>query len=125
MPLIPNFPNNLLAEHRNWHHAHHNVDVENPPAGYGEDFLRFHRQYIRKALAWYNGQGYDPALVEPGELYRKRFAVHPATILKLNSGLSTRLSHLPPRMNSGGIWNPCICITASISRRPYYTAKRT
>ena len=65
MPAIPNFPPELLAEHRNWHHARHQVNTNNPPPGYGLDFLQFHRQYIAKARQWYLQQGYDPALIQP------------------------------------------------------------
>ncbi|MCC3374753.1 hypothetical protein [Cohnella sp. REN36] len=65
MPTIPNFPQALLDEHMTWHHANHVDDVTRLPPGYGQAFLQFHRHYIRKALAWYNQQGYDPALVAP------------------------------------------------------------
>jgi len=65
MSRIPNFPQSLLDEHKNWHHARHNVDINNPPPGYGLEFLRFHRDFIRRALAWYNQAGLDPRLVEP------------------------------------------------------------
>ncbi|WP_020619732.1 hypothetical protein [Paenibacillus daejeonensis] len=65
MPAIPNFPPELLAEHRNWHHARHQVNTNNPPPGYGLDFLQFHRQYIAKARQWYLQQGYDPGLIQP------------------------------------------------------------
>lgn len=65
MPAIYGFPANLLEEHKQWHRARHNVDPGSPPSGYGEDFLRFHRRYIREALGWYQGQGYNMQLVEP------------------------------------------------------------
>jgi len=65
MSLIPNFPQSLLDEHKNWHHVRHRVDINNPPPGYGLDFLQFHRNFIAKALAWYNRNGNDPRLVEP------------------------------------------------------------
>ncbi|RKP50102.1 hypothetical protein D7Z26_20040 [Cohnella endophytica] len=65
MSFIPNFPPDLLEEHKRWHHARHNVDINNPPIGYGQEFLRFHRDYISRALAWYNQSGNDPRLVEP------------------------------------------------------------
>ncbi|MFC5470168.1 hypothetical protein ACFPPD_15785 [Cohnella suwonensis] len=64
MPTIPNFPPALLEEHKSWHHARHNVDTSNPPPGYGQEFLRFHRDFIGRAMAWYNQNGNDPRLVE-------------------------------------------------------------
>ena len=63
--LIPTFPADLLEEHRVWHHTHHVFNNDNPPIGWGERFLSFHRQYIRKVLAWYRSQGYDMSLVAP------------------------------------------------------------
>ncbi|WP_239616136.1 hypothetical protein [Cohnella mopanensis] len=65
MPRIPNFPQSLLNEHLNWHHARHNVDINNPPTGYGLEFLRFHRDFIGRALDWYRQNGLDPSLVDP------------------------------------------------------------
>ncbi|TVY01323.1 tyrosinase family protein [Cohnella terricola] len=65
MSLIANFPKKLLDEHKNWHHARHRVDIQDPMPGYGLDFLQFHRNFIAKALAWYNKKGMDPSLVEP------------------------------------------------------------
>ncbi|MFC5699734.1 hypothetical protein ACFPVX_00450 [Cohnella faecalis] len=65
MPIIPNFPERLLEEHKRWHHARHSVDITRPPSGYGLDFLQFHRNYIRKAIAWYVKNGGDAALVAP------------------------------------------------------------
>ncbi|QJC53718.1 hypothetical protein HGI30_20780 [Paenibacillus albicereus] len=63
--IIPNFPDDLLEEHRRWHHANHVGDNSNPPVGWGDRFLSFHRQYIRKVLTWYQSQGYDMNLVQP------------------------------------------------------------
>lgn len=63
--IIPNFPNDLLEEHLRWHHANHVSDNDNPPIGWGDRFLNFHRQYIRKVLSWYQSQGYDMSLVQP------------------------------------------------------------
>jgi len=65
MPLIPNFPRQLLEEHRAWHHARMSVNPAFPPPGYGTDFLEFHRSFIRRALDWYRQQGLDMRLVEP------------------------------------------------------------
>ncbi|WP_211093587.1 hypothetical protein [Cohnella fermenti] len=65
MTLIPNFPQELLDEHKRWHHDRHSVNMTQPPSGYGQDFLTFHRRFIGKALDWYRKQGLDPRLVEP------------------------------------------------------------
>lgn len=66
MPTIPNFPASLLEEHKMWHHAHHVDDLNQLRPGYGQQFLQFHRAFIRKALDWYARQpGYDQALVAP------------------------------------------------------------
>lgn len=65
MTVIPNFPEQLLDEHKRWHHARHSVDTNNPPSGYGQDFLTFHRNFVAKVLDWYRQQGLDPRLVEP------------------------------------------------------------
>ncbi|MWC27794.1 hypothetical protein [Paenibacillus sp. MMS18-CY102] len=64
MPTIPNFPPQLLEEHRIWHHTNH-VQSNFVPFGWGERFLRFHRQFIRKALNWYGQQGLDNRFVAP------------------------------------------------------------
>lgn len=63
MPNIPNFPASFLEEHKRWHHSHHHNDPSSLPAGYGQEFLNFHRQFIRKVLQWYSQQGYDQRLV--------------------------------------------------------------
>jgi len=65
MPTIPDFPADLLQEHMHWHHQHHVADPQLVPLGYGLEFLRFHRSFIARALAWYRSRGYDPRLVEP------------------------------------------------------------
>jgi len=64
MPIIPNFPAELLEEHRNWHRAHH-MQMMNPGPGYGFEFLEFHRNFIGRALNWYAASGFDRRLVEP------------------------------------------------------------
>lgn len=65
MPTIPNFPSELLEEHKRWHHARHSVNVDQPPSGYGLDFLQFHRGFVNRVLAWYTRNGYPPNLMEP------------------------------------------------------------
>jgi len=67
MSRIPNFPQALLEEHKNWHHARHQVNINNPPSGYGLEFLEFHRNFIGRALAWYNQTSNNPRLVEAWE----------------------------------------------------------
>ncbi|WP_127530888.1 hypothetical protein [Paenibacillus kobensis] len=64
MPFIPNFPPQLLEEHRIWHHANH-VNGTFVPVGWGDRFLRFHRSFIRRALAWYEQEGLDNRYVAP------------------------------------------------------------
>jgi hypothetical protein len=64
IPTIPNFPQNLLDEHKSWHHARHSINLNNPPVGYGLEFLQYHRNFIERALAWYKMQNLDPSLVE-------------------------------------------------------------
>jgi len=64
MSRIPNFPQSLLEEHKNWHHARHSVNINNPPPGYGLQFLQFHRDFIGRAQAWYRENGLDPSLLE-------------------------------------------------------------
>lgn len=64
MPRIPNFPQELMEEHKNWHHARHNINKTNPPVGYGYDLLQYHRHFIGRALAWYQQNGLDPRLIE-------------------------------------------------------------
>lgn len=65
MATIRDFPKNLLDEHKGWHHSRHLVDFQNPPIGYGLEFLDFHRDYIGRAMAWYAQRDNDPRLVEP------------------------------------------------------------
>ncbi|MDG0792758.1 hypothetical protein OMP38_19185 [Cohnella ginsengisoli] len=65
MPTIANFPEDLLEEHKNWHHAHHVDDPSQLRPGYGSQFLQFHRGFIRRALDWYGRQSYDSSLVAP------------------------------------------------------------
>jgi len=65
LPTIPNFPNDLLEEHKRWHRSRHHVNLDRPPSGYGLEFLQFHRNYISRALSWYAQNGFDPRLVEP------------------------------------------------------------
>lgn len=59
MPRIPQFPRDLLDEHRVWHHANHVVPGTVPPPGFGERFLRFHRDFIYRVYRWHDGMGYD------------------------------------------------------------------
>lgn len=78
MPTIPNYPQNLMDEHMNWH-----MNPGNPAAGgrainpwppgateaapgSGEEFITWHRGYITKFHAWYDTQAFaDPAAVTP------------------------------------------------------------
>lgn len=65
MSFIPNFPPALLEEHRIWHHQHHVVPGTMPPPGFGDQFMRFHRNYINRVYDWYVRQGYDTRLIAP------------------------------------------------------------
>ncbi|MFF2483158.1 hypothetical protein [Paenibacillus sp. NPDC058071] len=65
MPIIPNFPQALLREHQIWHHDHHVTPGTTPPVGFGEQFLRFHRDFINRVYVWYERQGYDPRYIAP------------------------------------------------------------
>lgn len=59
MPRIPNFPQALLDEHRVWHHTNHLVPGTIPPPGYGDRFLKFHRDFINRVYSWHDSMGYD------------------------------------------------------------------
>ncbi|WP_166240975.1 tyrosinase family protein [Paenibacillus turpanensis] len=56
MATIPNYPQRLLDEHFQWHS---NMNMMNMRQGDGADFLRFHRDFMRRSLQWYNAQGLD------------------------------------------------------------------
>lgn len=62
MARIPNFPGPLLREHARWHM---NMMNRRPRPGDGVRFLRFHRDFMRRCLRWYNRRGYDPSRVMP------------------------------------------------------------
>lgn len=73
MPLIPNFPQNLLDEHHHWHEptAHPGtpggrVRGFGTPGG-GLEFLQFHRDFMRRVLVWWNETQppIDPAAIAP------------------------------------------------------------
>lgn len=66
MPLIPNFPQNLLDLHHHWHIP--GADPGSPgrlrpfgTAGAGLEFLQFHRDYIAQFHAWYDTQPFGSA----------------------------------------------------------------
>jgi hypothetical protein len=78
MPAIPNYPQNLMDTHMNWHMNPGNpaaggraIDPWPPGAteatpGSGQEFLSFHRGYIAQFHAWYDTQAFaDPAAVTP------------------------------------------------------------
>lgn len=65
MPVISDFPVELLEEHSRWHHTQMPSPSAPIPAGFGLEFLQFHRGFIRRALDWYMRAGYNPALVSP------------------------------------------------------------
>jgi len=69
MSLIPNFPQNLLDLHHNWHMpgSHPGLPTRvNPPGspGSGLEFLTFHRNFVAQFHAWYDTQPFaDQAAV--------------------------------------------------------------
>jgi hypothetical protein len=71
MPTIPNFPENLMTEHMNWHDqtmigmpGGRQIPPGSP--GSGIEFLSFHRQFLSQFHAWYDNQPFaDPAAVAP------------------------------------------------------------
>src|SRR5437868_7480808 len=60
VPHIPNFPQDLLDQHHQWHDptSHPNLGVLRLHAmgtkGGGTEFLLFHRNFVAQVLAWYN-----------------------------------------------------------------------
>jgi hypothetical protein len=60
VPRIPNFPQDLLDQHHQWHEptAHPNLGVVRlhpmGSKGGGTEFLMFHRNFVAQVLAWYN-----------------------------------------------------------------------
>jgi len=61
MAEIEGLPQHFLQRHIDWHHAHHDKDV----AGYGEDFLNFHRDLVNDVLTWLRSQGRDLVVFDP------------------------------------------------------------
>jgi len=66
MAIIPNFPQNLLDIHHNWHvpGAHPGLPGRQPPfgtTGAGLDFLQFHRDFLTQFHAWYDVQPFGSA----------------------------------------------------------------
>jgi hypothetical protein len=66
MALIPNFPQNLLDLHHNWHQtgSHPGPGARVHPfgtTGGGLEFLQFHRDYVAQVLAWYNALPFGTA----------------------------------------------------------------
>jgi len=74
MATIPNFPQHLLEEHAQWHSGM-NMDIR---AGDGLEFLRFHRNFLRKALQWYDTQGLNPEDVAAWTAIPQEIKMHPA-----------------------------------------------
>ena len=66
MAVIPNFPQNLLDLHHNWHQAgsHSGPGARVHPfgtAGGGLEFLQFHRDFMAQVMAWYNALAFGTA----------------------------------------------------------------
>ncbi|RCW47841.1 hypothetical protein [Paenibacillus prosopidis] len=88
MPLIPNFPKALLDEHRIWHHTNHLTPGSMPPPGFGEKFLRFHRDYINRVLHWYDVWVTTGDGLPVGTRFRRHFAAQAAMMPLQNSDFS-------------------------------------
>lgn len=73
MARIPNYQQSLLDEHFLWH-SNMNMNIR---AGDGIEFLRFHRNFLRKSLRWYNAQGLNPRSVEPWSSIPLEIKMHP------------------------------------------------
>ncbi|MGJ7922089.1 tyrosinase family protein [Neobacillus sp. LXY-4] len=73
MAIIPNFPQRFLREHEIWH-GNMGMDVR---SGDGVEFLEFHRDFLRRALEWYNTQGLNPRMVEPWSSIPLEIKSHP------------------------------------------------
>src|SRR5882724_3171104 len=66
MAVIPNFPQNLLDMHHNWHApgVHPGPGARVHPfgtVGAGLEFLQFHRDFMVQVMAWYNVQPFGAA----------------------------------------------------------------
>jgi hypothetical protein len=66
MAIIPNFPQNLLDLHHNWHQpgSHPGPGARVHPfgtAGAGLEFLQFHRDFMAQVMGWYNAQPFGTA----------------------------------------------------------------
>lgn len=74
MPIIPNFPQDLLDQHHHWHSP-----ADHPGAGAGRvhgplepggglEFLVFHRDFMAQVLAWYNATNFaQPPFNDPAQ----------------------------------------------------------
>ncbi|WP_238392493.1 tyrosinase family protein [Paenibacillus antri] len=51
--------------------------------GDGIEFLRFHRNFLRKSLRWYNAQGLNPKSVEPWSSIPVEIKTHPGWTSRL------------------------------------------
>jgi hypothetical protein len=73
MARIQSFPQNLLVEHARWHL---NMRMGVRSAG-GEEFLTFHRDFMKKALDWYRAQDLEPKAVKPWTSIPSEIKDHP------------------------------------------------
>jgi hypothetical protein len=98
--LINNFPQHFLDEHTNWHHSHHPT----ASAGYGNDFLYYHRDFISRVRNdLINNLNFDPTLLAAWNEI--------PTILK---------TELNAQNNPRWGWNPTLAADeAQVLNRPY------
>lgn len=75
MARIQNFPENLLVEHSRWHRR--NMNMGQLRSGDGVEFLSFHRNFLQKALEWYDSQGLNPRSVAPWRSIPSEIKRHP------------------------------------------------
>jgi hypothetical protein len=80
MATIRNYPQRLLEEHFSWHsnmNMNMNMDMD-IGAGDGVEFLRFHRNFLRKSLRWYNAQERNRRMLAAWSSIPSEIKNHPA-----------------------------------------------
>ncbi|HZH61867.1 MAG TPA: hypothetical protein VEY70_20305 [Metabacillus sp.] len=75
MDRIGNFPEYLLVEHDRRHRRNRNMGQLR--SGDGLEFLSFHRNYLQKALEWYNSQGLNQRSVAAWSSIPSEITRHP------------------------------------------------
>jgi hypothetical protein len=96
MATIPNFPQRFLEEHATWHN---NMGMGRR-SGDGIEFLEFHRNFIKKALEWYDARGMNPTLVQPWSAIPSEMKRHPRWNNRLQE-VENRMTRNLSSFNSG------------------------